>query len=534
LKIAKKETSKDPVKKRKSTARKSTAKETKKTAAKKTTAKKATTKKTTTKKTATKKTTAKKATTKKTTTKKTADKKTTAKKATKKTTTKKTADKKTTAKKATKKTTTKKTATKKTTAKKATTKKTKDIHPTVNIGTAGHVDEGKSTLVQAMTGVFPDSHSEEVKRGITIRLGYADADIYECPVCEEPDKWSVEKVCPHCGEKTEMNRRVLFVDAPGHEILMQVMLSGAAIMDGVILVIGANKSVPQPQTREHLAAITALGINKVIIVQNKVELVDPEQVRINALQITEFLKGTIAEGAPIIPMSAIHGINLDLLLSAIQNFIPNPERDEEAPLRMFAARSFDINRPGTEPMMMRGGVFGGSIKSGRIEVGDKVLIQPGLKKKSGKQIDRIPIETEIVSIRVGATTDSDYATPGGLVAIQTTIDPSMTRSDNLSGCIITDPKNPLDVVTDIKLKYTLFDKVVGSDNDVKVKPIASKEALLLTIGTAPMTGVVTKLGKGIAEMKLSGQVAIDPEIKIAISRRVQKRWRLIGYGELVE
>ena len=467
MKIAKNETSKDPVKKRKSTARKSTAK--------------------------------KAETGKKATPKKTAAKKTTAKKATKK-----------------------------------TTKKIEEIHPMVNIGTAGHVDEGKSTLVQAMTGVFPDSHSEEVKRGITIRLGYADADIYECPVCEEPDKWSVEEICPHCGEKTEMDRRVSFVDAPGHEILMQVMLSGAAIMDGVILVIGANKSVPQPQTREHLAAITALGINNVIIVQNKVELVDPEQVRTNAHQITEFLKGTIAEEAPIIPMSAIHGINLDLLLSAIQNFIPNPERDEEAPLRMFAARSFDINRPGTEPMKIRGGVFGGSIKSGRMKVGDKVLVQPGLKKKSGKQIDRIPIETEIVSIRVGATTDSDYATPGGLVAIQTTIDPSMTRSDNLSGCIITDPKNPLDVVTEIKLKYTLFDKVVGSDDDVMVKPIASKEALLLTIGTAPMTGVVTKLGKGIAEMKLSSQVVLDPEIKIAISRRVQKRWRLIGYGELVE
>ncbi len=409
----------------------------------------------------------------------------------------------------------------------------KTIHPSVNIGTAGHVDEGKSTLVQALTGVFPDSHSEEVKRGITIRLGYADADIYECPECDEPDKWGISSTCVHCGAETELNRRVSFVDAPGHEILMQVMLSGAAIMDGVILVIGANKSVPQPQTREHLAAITALGIRNVIIVQNKVELVDPEQVKENARQITEFLKGTIAEGAPIIPMSAIHGINMDLLLSAIQNFIPNPERDEKASLRMFAARSFDINRPGTEPMQLRGGVFGGSIKSGKVKVGDKVLILPGLKKKSGKQVERIPTVTEVVSIRVGATTDSDNATPGGLVAIQTTIDPSMTRSDNLSGCIITDPDNPVEVVSEIKLKYTLFDKVVGSDEELEVKPIASKEALLLTIGTAPMTGVVTDLGKGIAELKLSGVVALDPDVKIAISRRVQKRWRLIGYGEVV-
>lgn len=404
----------------------------------------------------------------------------------------------------------------------------------VNIGTAGHVDEGKSTLVQALTGKFPDNHSEEIKRGITIRLGYADADIYECPNCDEPEKWNVSDKCKNCGGEAEHNRRVSFVDAPGHEILMNVMLSGAAIMDGVILVIGANKKVPQPQTREHLAAITALGIENVIIVQNKVELVSPEVGRQNRDDIANFLKGTIAEGAPIIPMSAIHGINLDMLLSAMQNFIPTPKRDEDAPLRMFAARSFDINRPGTTPMELKGGVFGGSIKTGRVDVGDEIVVLPGLKRKKGKVTERIPIKTNVVSIRVGAEGQSDFATPGGLVAIQTTIDPSMTRSDNLSGSILTKPGDEPAVVDEMVVSYTLFDSVVGSDQNEKVKPLVKNEPLLLTIGTETMTGVITDLSKNEITMKLRGEVALDPTVKIALSRNIQKRWRLIGYGEVVQ
>lgn len=418
--------------------------------------------------------------------------------------------------------------------KSSKSKKTEVIHPEVNIGTAGHVDEGKSTLIRALTGKFPDDHSEEIKRGITIRLGYADCDVKACPKCSEPDKWTVKDECPNCGTKTEFVRRLSFVDAPGHEILMQVMLSGAAIMDGVILVIGANKPVPQPQTREHLAAITALGIQNVIVVQNKVELVTPEKAEENYKQIKEFLKGTIAENAPIIPMSAIHGVNQDLLLSAIQNFIPTPKKKEDGPLRMFAARSFDINPPGTKPKNLKGGVFGGTIKSGKVKVGDKVVVLPGLKKKEGKTTKRIPVETEVLSIRVGESQDSDIATPGGLVAIQTALDPSLTRSDNLSGTILTKPGDELPVVDEINVKYTLFDVVVGSDTNEKVHPIRQNEPLLMTIGTAPVTGVVTHLKKNEMTIKLRNVVALDKSIKVAISRNIQKRWRLIGYGEILD
>lgn len=409
-----------------------------------------------------------------------------------------------------------------------------EIQPSLNIGTAGHVDEGKSTLIQLLTGKFPDEHSEELRRGITIRLGYADCDIYECPKCDEPEKWNNEPVCKNCGGEAKHNRRVSFVDAPGHEILMQVMLSGAAIMDGVMLVIAANNKVPQPQTKEHLAALTALGVDKVVVVQNKVELVSEKEAKQNYQDIKKFLKGTIAENAPIIPMSAMHGANMDLLLSAIQYFLPNPERDKEAPLRMHVARSFDINRPGTKPDKLKGGVLGGSLIQGVVHENEDVVILPGLKKRDQKGATTfIPIKTKVETIRVGEASKAKEATPGGLLAIQTQLDPSQTRSDNLAGSMVSSLGSEPPVVDQVTISVNLFEKVVGSDSDMSVNPISVNEPILLTIGTSTAVGRTNRiLKKGNILFDIKPVIAIDPNSKVALSRQVSKRWRLIGWGEI--
>lgn len=408
------------------------------------------------------------------------------------------------------------------------------LAPSINIGTAGHVDEGKSTLIKLLTNKFPDEHSEELKRGITIRLGYADCDILQCPNCEEPEKWTIHDECPNCGSQTEVVRRVSFVDAPGHEILMNVMLSGAAIMDGVMLLISATNKVPQPQTREHLAALTALGVNKIVIIQNKIDLVSKEEAMQNYQDIKKFIKGTIAEEAPIIPISALHGANLDILLSALQHFLPDPKRELDIPAAMMVARSFDINRPGTKPKKLKGGVFGGSILQGTLKIGDEMVLLPGLKKKHGKQTKYFPVKTTVTSINMGEFGSVDSATPGGLLGIQTTIDPSMARSDNLSGSIITTEDNLYPVISDIELEITLFDHVVGSSDQQDVKPIAKDENLLLTIGTATSIGNVEKVRKNVASLKINPNAVLIPETKIAISRRFDKRWRLIGWGKILE
>src|SRR6056297_2067951 len=173
---------------------------------------------------------------------------------------------------------------------------TSNKRPEVNIGLVGHVDHGKTTLVQALSGEWTDQHSEEMKRGISIRLGYADATFRECPDLEKPDRYTVEEECPD-GSESDVLRTVSFVDAPGHETLMATMLSGASLMDGAVLVVSANEPVPQPQTEEHLMALDIIGIDNIVIAQNKIDLVDGETARENYEQITAFVEGTVAEGA---------------------------------------------------------------------------------------------------------------------------------------------------------------------------------------------------------------------------------------------
>ena len=151
--------------------------------------------------------------------------------------------------------------------------------PEVNIGMVGHVDHGKTTLTEALSGEWTDRHSEETKRGISIRLGYADVAFYKCPECEGEEAYTSEKECKNCGGEAEFLRAVSFVDSPGHETLMATMLTGASIMDGAVLVIAANEKCPQPQTREHLMGLDISGVEDIIIVQNKIDLVSTERAK---------------------------------------------------------------------------------------------------------------------------------------------------------------------------------------------------------------------------------------------------------------
>ena len=137
----------------------------------------------------------------------------------------------------------------------------------------GHVDHGKTTLTQALSGTWTDTHSEERKRGISIKLGYADTAFYKTT-----DGMHYSEEHPE-GEdgRGELLRVASFVDAPGHETLMAVMISGASIMDGALLLVAATEKCPQPQTREHLAALEIAGIENIVVVQNKIDIVSRER-----------------------------------------------------------------------------------------------------------------------------------------------------------------------------------------------------------------------------------------------------------------
>ena len=314
---------------------------------------------------------------------------------------------------------------------------------------------------------------------------------------------------------------------------MATMLSGAAIMDGAVLVIAANEQCPQPQTKEHLMALDIIGIKNVVIAQNKIDIVTREEAIKHYNQIKAFVKGTVAENAPIVPVSAQQNINIDVLIKTIEETIPTPKHDLDKPGIMQVARSFDVNRPGTLPAKLNGGVIGGTISQGTFKVKDEIEIRPGRKVEYEGRTNWVPIETSVMKLVYGGDSVEE-ATPGGLLAVGTKLDPSMTKSDALAGQVAGKPGFLPPVWQTFVMKTKLLERVVGVTDEAMVKNIATSEPLMLSIGTATTIGVVTSARKDEAEVKLKRPVCAEIGSHIAISRRIGARWRLIGVGVLTE
>ncbi|MCC6014417.1 MAG: translation initiation factor IF-2 subunit gamma [Desulfurococcaceae archaeon] len=399
--------------------------------------------------------------------------------------------------------------------------------PEINIGVVGHVDHGKTTLVQAITGIWTSRHSEELLRSMTIKVGYADTDIFECPGRGPYERYVTDPI--EC-QSPVYRRSVSFVDSPGHEVLMANMLSGAALMDSALLVIAANEPCPQPQTREHFKALEIIGVKNIIVVQNKADVVDRDRARKNYEEIRNFLAGTFAENAPIIPVSALHKVNVDVLIAAMEELFKTPERDLSAKPVMFVARSFDVNKPGTPPEKLVGGVVGGSVIRGVFRVGDEIEISPGARVVEGGKITFRKLYTRIESIRFGERSFKE-ARPGGLVAIGTGLDPSLTKADRLVGSVVgladqlPEPRNHLAV------DYHLFERAVGTRELQKVPPLRVGEKIMITVGTATVMAVVKRLSADWFEAELTDKPVVSwKNMKVAISRNIMNRWRLVGWG----
>ncbi|HET7265504.1 MAG TPA: selenocysteine-specific translation elongation factor [bacterium] len=216
------------------------------------------------------------------------------------------------------------------------------------IGTAGHIDHGKSALVRALTGIDPDRLEEERRRGMTIDLGFAHLDL-------------------------PGGRRVGVVDVPGHERLVKNMLAGAAGLDLVLLVVAADEGV-MPQTREHLDILRFLHVRRGIVVLNKMDLApDPEWLALVEDDLRALVAGTFLEGAPVLRVSARTGAGLADLVAAIGRALGEaPARDLAAPARLPVDRSFTMEGFGT--------VVTGTLWSGRIDAGDLLELLPGRRE----------------------------------------------------------------------------------------------------------------------------------------------------------
>jgi len=394
--------------------------------------------------------------------------------------------------------------------KQETKKEAENIEnlPMLNVGTVGHIDHGKTTLVYRLTGKFTDTHSEELKRGITIKLGYAETII---------------------GEGNNQ-RYVSFVDAPGHEMLMATMLSGAAMLDVAILVIAANEGI-KPQTREHLVALQAKNVKNIVIVQNKIDLVTREQALKSYNEIKEFVKGTIAENSPVIPVSAQQEINLDLVKKALLN-IEIPKRDAEAKPLFLIARSFDINRPGTSIEKVHGGVIAGVLKQGTLNIGDEIEIKPGMYEKKSNQFIYETVKTKIVSIHRG-NYSIKTATPGGSLALETELDNILTKTDTLAGCVASRTGELPAIVDRVKIKFKLFSQLFGVNENTKVENLKTSELIMLSVNTAITVGTVKIIKGNEAEIILRVPIVPIKSENIGIARSINGHWRLIGFGELI-
>ena len=408
-----------------------------------------------------------------------------------------------------------------------------------NIGLVGHVDHGKTTLVLKLTGDWTDRHSEEQERGISIKLGYSNATILYCPSCDEyltaylaeqnRKKGQPRFKCSNCDKNLEFKRNISFVDAPGHEILMATMLSGASLMDGACLLIAADESCPQPQTREHLAALNIAGITKIIILQNKIDAVSREEALENHQQIREFVKGSVAENAPIIPLSAVFGVNLNLVVRAFEEIIPSPQFKDKEIFQFLIARSFDINRPGSDITKLKGGVIGGSVLKGEIKVGAQIEIKPGIRMKD----HYVPIKSSVISISQGQN-HLNYAKPGGLIGLGTKLDPALTKGDHLIGHLVGDPGTLPKIFDEVELKVNLLDRVIGSEVPMKVQSLKHGEKLLLVVGTEKTGGTVIKILRDSVIIKVNPPICPPENFIYAISRIISRRYRLIGYGEKID
>uniref|UniRef100_A0A2K6A552 protein-synthesizing GTPase n=1 Tax=Mandrillus leucophaeus TaxID=9568 RepID=A0A2K6A552_MANLE len=381
---------------------------------------------------------------------------------------------------------------------------------TINIGTIGHVAHGKSTVVKAVSGVHTVRFKNELERNITIKLGYANAKIYKLDdsSCPWPECYR------SCGGSTP-DEHVSFVVCPGHGIFMATMLKGAAVMNAALLLIAGNEFCPQPQTSEHLAAIEIMKLKHNLILQHKIDLLKGSQAKEQYEQILAFVQGTVAEGTPIIPISAQLKYNIEVCEYIVKK-IPVPPRDFTSEPQLIVIRFFDVNKAGCEVDDLKGGgrVAGGSIPKGVLKVGQGIEVRPGIVSKySEVKFMCKPIFSKIVSL-FAEHNDLQYAAPGGLIGVGTKIDPTLCGTDRTVGQVLGAVKALLEIFTEVEISYFLLRRLLsvhteGDKKAVKVQKLSKNEVLMVN----------ADLGKIVS----TNPVCTEVGEKIALSRRGQMK-----------
>jgi selenocysteine-specific elongation factor len=340
------------------------------------------------------------------------------------------------------------------------------------IGTAGHVDHGKSTLIEALTGRDPDLWAEEKLRGLTIDLGFA---------------WTT------LGSAGEVS----FVDVPGHERFLKNMLAGIEAIDVALFVVAADEGW-RPQSEEHLAVLDLLDIHSGVVALTKIDAVDEETIALVDMEIVERLTGTSLESAPIIPVSARTGQGLDLLREALAERAAVAADNGDRP-RLWIDRAFSVAGSGT--------VVTGTLTEGPLEVGDRVELLPARRqgRVRGLQSHETPIE---------------HALPGRRLAVNLA---GVERSEAVRGTMLglpgqwrltsrfTASLRPARYVDELGTRGAFQIHLGSGAHSVAIKRIDSEHALIEAAGPLPIrTGDRFILREAGRRQVVAGGVVLDP------------------------
>lgn len=422
--------------------------------------------------------------------------------------------------------------------------------PVVNYGMIGHVQNGKSTITKALTGIATQKFSDEKKNNITMRLGYANAKIWECLNCKGPERFTssdsskMYNNCKLCSNNMLLVNHVSFVDCPGHAMLTSTMLNGSSVMDYTILVESAsNDPIPAPQTAEHLVATYIANIPNKIICMNKIDNVTKavtlEKIKkLNSYIKKRFIKQT---KVPTIPVSGTFNCNIDVICDYISR-IEIPKRNLSSNVKMIVVRSFDINKQGIDIRKLNGGVVGGTILQGILKVGDSITLYPGVVKKvldpTSKKSEYIheysPLEGTVLSMNSDKNNLLE-AIPGGLVGIQLSIDPSFSRDDGLIGSILQTKSsdNESDDIIKVYDKIVIqMDKFLMDESKVVFN---KKDILSININANNVKGLIhsyIKQDKYLC-LQLNNPIAVDMK-NSNVTIMLHDKITIIGRGHIIE
>jgi translation initiation factor 2 subunit 3 len=403
------------------------------------------------------------------------------------------------------------------------------------VGTLGHVSEGKSTLVRALTGVRTQRHAAEQQRNITIHLGYANCKIWQNSVTGEVRALGTREAAPQSdttgSSVWSLVAHLSFVDCPGHEAYLATMLGGAGVMDTACLIVASNQErIPQPQTLEHLIAAELTGLDRIAVIQNKCDLVDRAGAETAADKIRALVADTIAGSAPLFPVSAQHGWGVSRVLDWLLA-LPPPPRDLGAPARLTCVRSFDVNRPG--PVVvggapLAGAVIGGPLEAGVLAVGDWLEVRPGLLKRGGaggRAIVAQPLVTRVRGIRC-ENAELPVAVPGSLLAIATDLDPALSASNGMVGQRVGAPGSLPPIVGEITIRFRRLRREEYAFGRHHVG-----DRLRICSGVATTEGTLVERGEShVVRVRLDRPLCLGVGEQVSVLRRHEEAGRELLEG----